>query len=341
MWTLGPLVLSSQIVIAASAAVAGYITLRARLRRLLPPEARYDRAWDAALLWLVLWKLSALLFQPISLLENPADLLYSSGGMRGIWLATFITLGYVWFRDHKSPNRTIYIDSWLVSILVGYTLYRILAVLFLEGNASTNAVISVLGIVLLAAWRKVRPQAGSRGVSTLFVSFVILHALISTVAANTWEKSGGFGVQAAEDAAEGLGIGQRAPDFELFTLEGQAVKLSDFRGKKVLLNFWATWCPPCRIEMPVMQKFYSEYKDRDVVILSVDARHTEVSQAPVEAFKSHWGLTFPLVLDVEGQVGKTYQISAYPATYVLDEQGIIRKKHQGAMDEDMLKKAVR
>ncbi|WP_028551811.1 redoxin domain-containing protein [Paenibacillus sp. UNC451MF] len=337
-WTLGPLVVSGQVLIVAAAVVAAYAVMRLRLRSALPKGTGYERPFEAILIWFLIWKLSVILFQSQNVLNEPRTLLYFSGGVKGAWLATLLAAGYVWYKDRASPIRAVYIDSWLVSIISGYTIYRMLEVAFLEGNITTNAVIAVLGIgTVVLGWMR-EPQAGRSRMQTLFLSFVIMHALLSAVASNTWDKSG-WGSQAASEI--GIGIGQIAPDFELTTLEGTKAKLSDYKGKKVLINFWATWCPPCRVEMPVMQQFYSEYKDKNVVILSVDATHTEASQTVVASFQRHWGLTFPLVLDVDGQVGKTYQVSAYPATYVLDEQGVIRKKHQGAMDEDMLKKAVR
>jgi len=90
-----------------------------------------------------------------------------------------------------------------------------------------------------------------------------------------------------------------------------------------------------------MERFYSEYKEKDVVILSVNATQTEASKVVIKAYIVHWGLTFPVVLDETGEVGKMYKVAAYPATYLIDEQGIIRKKVQGPMNEDSLRKAVR
>ncbi|GAA4866420.1 hypothetical protein GCM10023310_52570 [Paenibacillus vulneris] len=337
-WTLGPLVMSGQVLAVIAAVIAAYAVMKLRLRGALPAGTGYDRPFEAILLWFLIWKLSVILFQTQSVWSDPMRLIYFSGGVRGAWLATVLTVCYVGYKDRSSPNLAVYIDSWLISILSGYTVYRILDIAFLEGNVTTNAIIALLGIgAVVIGWMR-EPQAGRRRMQTLFFSFVLVHALFSAVAANTWDKSG---LQSQASDEIGIGIGQTAPDFELMTLEGEKVKLSDFRGKKVLINFWATWCPPCRVEMPVMQTFYSENRDNNVVILSVDAMHTEVSRVVVESFRKHWGLTFPLVLDSDGQVGKTYQVSAYPATYVLDEQGIIRKKHQGAMDEEMLRKAVR
>src|SRR5690625_3163943 len=91
------------------------------------------------------------------------------------------------------------------------------------------------------------------------------------------------------DEEIGLDQGDLAPDFELNTLDGDTVKLSDFRGEKVMVNFWATWCPPCRAEMPDMQKFH---EDKDVVILAVDLTETEDDFDDIPEFIDEFGVTF-------------------------------------------------
>lgn len=135
---------------------------------------------------------------------------------------------------------------------------------------------------------------------------------------------------------EGIKIGNRAPDFELQSLDGKKVKLSHFRGKKVLLNFWATWCPPCRMEMPHMEKFYEEFKDKDVVVLAVNLSMTEKSVNDVPIFVKQYGLSFPVVLDENGEVSGNYQVIAYPTSYIIDSQGVIRNKFQGAINYDIM-----
>lgn len=131
--------------------------------------------------------------------------------------------------------------------------------------------------------------------------------------------------------------GAEAPDFELTTLDGKPVKLSDYRGKKVILNFWATWCPPCKAEMPHMQKFYEEYQDDNVEILAVNLTNMDKGRDDIEAFVKEYGLTFPIPLDEEGNAGTTYQAFTIPTSYILDEKGIITKKIVGPMDENMMK----
>lgn len=126
-------------------------------------------------------------------------------------------------------------------------------------------------------------------------------------------------------------VGYVAPDFALPTLDGQTVRLSDFRGKKaVFINFWATWCPPCRLEMPTMEKAYQEYKSRGLEILavSIDAGPKSV----VKNFLQEFNLTFPAVLDPKMEVLSLYQISGIPGSFLIDKQGIIRHRELGYRD---------
>ncbi|MGG1660789.1 peroxiredoxin family protein [Brevibacillus sp. NRS-1366] len=134
--------------------------------------------------------------------------------------------------------------------------------------------------------------------------------------------------------------GQVAPDFSLTDLNGNEVKLADFAGKRVLVNFWATWCPPCRIEMPHMQKFYEDYQAKDVVILGVNLTPSEKNMDVVKDFVQGQQLTFPIVLDQKGEVTQTYQVVAYPTTYMLDSNGVIREKFQGAINYEVIEKAI-
>ncbi|MDP4084609.1 MAG: TlpA disulfide reductase family protein [Bacillota bacterium] len=137
----------------------------------------------------------------------------------------------------------------------------------------------------------------------------------------------------ASTQSNGLKIGAKAPDFELTTLTGETVKLSDLKGKKVMLNFWATWCPPCKAEMPEMEKFYKQ-KDPNLVLIAVNID----PENDVKGFAAKDGITFPILLDKDGSVNKTYQILAIPTTYFIDQKGIIQNKYTGGMTLDMMKK---
>jgi peroxiredoxin len=114
-----------------------------------------------------------------------------------------------------------------------------------------------------------------------------------------------------------------APDFTLDTLQGEQVKLSDLRGKIVLVNFWTTWCPPCRAETPALETSYKSYKDSDVVILGVNLTDQD-SLKDVESFVQEFGLTYPILLDRDGAVGILYQLSGLPTTFFISREGIIR-----------------
>lgn len=127
-------------------------------------------------------------------------------------------------------------------------------------------------------------------------------------------------------------------DFELEDLNGSKIRLSDYKGKIVLLNFWATWCPPCRQEMPYFQEIYEEYKDDDVVVLTVNSTSVELrggtdsEQAEKNAreFVKDNGYTFPVLLDKNDEVWAIYQQRGIPANYVIDKEGIVRYAFAGA-----------
>lgn len=132
----------------------------------------------------------------------------------------------------------------------------------------------------------------------------------------------------------GLERGDLAPDFELETLDGETVKLSDFRGQRVMLNFWATWCPPCRAEMPDMQRFH---EDKDVVILAVNLTGTpDESIGKIRDFIEEFGITFRILLDTETAIANLYQIQPIPTNYLIDSEGIIHNKAFGALNYDIM-----
>ena len=113
-----------------------------------------------------------------------------------------------------------------------------------------------------------------------------------------------------------------APDFTLETLEGESVTLSGLRGKAILLNFWATWCPPCRAEMPAFHEAFSDYEDKDFVILAVNATLQD-NPNDITNFVSEFGLSFPIALDVEGEANRLYQVQSLPTSFFIDKEGII------------------
>lgn len=140
---------------------------------------------------------------------------------------------------------------------------------------------------------------------------------------------------------ESVGIqpGESAPDFELETLDGEVIRLSELKGEKVMLNFWASWCPPCREEMPEMQEFHDKYKDEiNVIAINYNEKDEKVAE-----FLEEYGYTFPSPLDRDGAIGKAYGVLTLPTTYFIGTDGKIQEpRHVGPMTyefmEEMLHK---
>ena len=115
-----------------------------------------------------------------------------------------------------------------------------------------------------------------------------------------------------------------APDFSLPTGQGNVITLSDLRGRPVLINIWASWCRPCRAEMPAIQEVYAAYQDKGFIVLGVNATQQD-SQDAALAFAQEMGLTFPILLDQAGEVTRLYETRAFPTSFFIDEQGIVRE----------------
>ena len=128
----------------------------------------------------------------------------------------------------------------------------------------------------------------------------------------------------------GAKVGDEAQNFVLPTLGRNSVKLSDYRGKVVFLNIWATWCPPCREEMPSMESLYQRLKGREFEMLavSIDRQREEV----VGPFVAKYGLTFPVLLDPDSKTYKLYGLTGIPETFIIDKKGVIVLKMIGAQN---------
>ncbi|SEN59610.1 Peroxiredoxin [Mesobacillus persicus] len=138
------------------------------------------------------------------------------------------------------------------------------------------------------------------------------------------------------DLPVGLAEGNVAPDFSLVDLNGNPIKLSDYRGKKVLVNFWATWCPPCKAEMPYMQELYEKYHEDGFEILAVNSTVTEKSRDNVVDFVAEYELTFPIPMDEKNRVSSDYEIMAFPTSFFIDSDGVIRSITVGGMTKEHL-----
>jgi len=130
--------------------------------------------------------------------------------------------------------------------------------------------------------------------------------------------------------------GHRAPDFKATRIGGETVRLSDLRGRVVVLNIWATWCKPCEEEAPSLERLYRKIRegplggDFEILAVSIDAR----SRDAVLPFQRKFGLTFPILFDPDGRVSRIYQTTGVPETFVIDRQGTIREKVIGPREWD-------
>ncbi len=122
-----------------------------------------------------------------------------------------------------------------------------------------------------------------------------------------------------------------APDFALKGEDGKTYRLSDYRGKVVVLNFWATWCPPCRYEMPSMERAHRKTKGEDIAILAVNVGEDETT---VFAFTGQYPVSFPLPLDRDGSVIAKYPVIGLPTTFIIDPRGLVTHRAIGSREWD-------
>ncbi len=131
-----------------------------------------------------------------------------------------------------------------------------------------------------------------------------------------------------------------APDFTLQTIDGRTITLSDLRGKVVIVNLWASWCPPCRAEMPAIEQVYQANKDQGLEVLAVNTTYQD-DAAAASQFAQDFGLTFPILLDQDGSVSRRYKLQALPTTFFIDRQGIIRAAVPGGpMKESLIQSKI-
>ena len=149
-------------------------------------------------------------------------------------------------------------------------------------------------------------------------------AAIAAEAATIDQLAAVLGVLTAKEVVE-------APDIVGPGLDGKTIRLEGFRGKAVFLNFWATWCIPCRQEMPAMERLYQEYKERGFVVLAVNVME---GLGAVKAFVQELKLTFPVVLDPDGKASMAYLVRGLPATYLIDRNQILVGRAIGAREWD-------
>jgi peroxiredoxin len=171
-------------------------------------------------------------------------------------------------------------------------------------------------------------------VSTTARALALLALLIATLGA--YGERWNLDVLADLPESGFVGVGDAAPDFQADRLTGATISLADLRGRIVVINFWATWCPPCRVELPELDAYQAEMGDQ-IVVLGVA---TGEPKGTVEPFVRQQGLRFPIVLDEQGSIGAAYGVAGLPTSVILDRSGIVRERVTGPMTRDTLARRV-
>lgn len=147
----------------------------------------------------------------------------------------------------------------------------------------------------------------------LVIRSIILAILVAAIAYTVY-------VTATKDPNEVIKAGDSAPNFVLTDLEGKKHQLSDYKGQGVLLNFWGTWCPPCKEEMPALNNAYAKYKDQNVQVISINIAQ---SNFEVQNFVDEYKLNFPMTIDRSKSVMRAYNVDQLPATFLINKEGKI------------------
>ena len=124
-------------------------------------------------------------------------------------------------------------------------------------------------------------------------------------------------------------VGKKAPDFTLTDINGKSISISSLKGRAVIINFWATWCPPCRAEMPSLNRLYKEYKTKGLVVLAIS---TDTSASAVKGYLSKYPFDFTILLDTDNRASRQFRIFSIPTSFLIDKNSVIIQRFIGEED---------
>jgi peroxiredoxin len=325
----------------------------------------FDVFSNGLFILLISWKGSLLFLEPLLVIKSPLSLLYFTGGNKGLWIAFLVTILYFINKSRKITTVSVIVQSLLIYSFTVTTVYHFLSLFILEESKSNHLIIGLITAMLLyftlskrftalkmpslyKKWLK-EVRIVEKGINKNIIIVIGLMGLIGWSIYDYITTKPEILRQNIEEAVGpvdtnefevGVLEGNKAPDFELQSIDGKTIRLSEMVGKKVILNFWATWCPPCKAEMPHMQEFYKDQNMNGVEILAVNLTTAERNKNDIAPFVEEYGLTFPILLDSQGEIGQTYQAFSIPTTYIIDSSGVIQKKIIGPMDKEMMKELI-
>ncbi|GKU77521.1 TlpA disulfide reductase family protein [Paenibacillus sp. L3-i20] len=353
---IGSLVLNTELLIYLAAGVVAVFALQLRSKGHPLKDKIVSIGWNAVILWIVVWKGSLLLFDPMSVIRNPLSLLFFSGGAGGFWLATLSAAGLSWYSYRKIGSRAE-MWKWMGILLTWWSApYLLIVIVFGESVVFLHYIGFLLavgaGMLLLRPiwWSRINKSWSEgklrdpRFATQVAVLLLVLGLLSYTLYDQTQNgvlsnqtSNGGVG-----EAVVGAREGMTAPSFELVDWEGEKVSLDDYRGQTVMINFWTTWCKVCKTEMPHVEKLFAHYESAggDVAIVTVNVTSQEQSAKHVRQYVEGKKFKFPVLLDERGDTASQYVVNAYPTTFILDGNGIIRERFLGAISYHDMKKRI-
>ncbi|WP_342599919.1 redoxin domain-containing protein [Psychrobacillus sp. FSL H8-0483] len=332
---------------------------------------------DILFVFLFVWKFSVLFTDFSNVIKHPWMLLYFSGEQTGVYIGVVSVILYILYRQLRQKvllNDSMHFafmsfySSYAVLVVFfnQSSLYKVLLTLgvavflgwllmnyaasinwclpflfvfgalhlILQGTLLSTSMItaSMLGLFLFLKASNEGVLINKKGIS-LSILALLFGAILWTID-EAVVKQEQINQEIEVVSSEGK---EKAPNFTLTSLSGKELSLADYKGKRVILNFWATWCPPCKAEMPHMQTYFEEYaEEQNAIVLAVNLTSQDNGIKKIQQFNSEYNLTFPVLLDEKGDVASQYGIITIPTTFVLDEEGYIDKKISGPVSEHML-----